>query len=348
MTLRRDPSVDELRRESERSRTEFANAVAGLRDKVSETADDLKDRFSPSHLKEEAKDYFREGAAGFLHSIQRRARDNPLQTVAIGAGLAYPLWGLLKAIPVPILLVGAGLCLSKNSRDSDEDGPNVSRKLTEIGGERASRVAASVRDAGAAISAGAETVTDKATSAAHDLRDTVAGMTQVVADSVKDNVTTATASVSDAASKFKDTAADLSDQTRKGLVDLIDRNPLLVAGVGLAIGAFIAASIPPSDAENRIFGERSDDLKGKAFAAASQGVERAKGVATDMVGEVSDAAGREGLNPESLSNAVAGLTEGVKTVVDRGLKTALGEENASSVPGGHTPAQTNFAQSNKS
>ena len=218
-----------------------------------------------------------------------------------------------------------------------------------------SRVAGSVRDAGAAISSGADAVTDRATSAAQDLRDTVAGMTQAVAGSVKDNVMTAKDNVmtakdliSDAASKFKDTAADLSDQTRNGLVDLIDRNPLLVAGVGLAIGAFIAASVPPSDAENRFFGERSDDLKAKAFAAASEGVERAKGVATDMVGDVAAAAGREGLNPEGLSKTVAGLTEGVKTVVDRGLKTALGEGNSSPVPGGQTPAQTNFAQSNKS
>jgi hypothetical protein len=285
----------------------------------------------------------------FVHSIERRARNNPLQTVAIGAGLAYPLWRLLKVIPVPILLVGAGLILSKNSGPSDGDGPNVSGKLTEIGGDEGpSRVTASFRDAGAAISAGADTITDKARLAAHDLRDTVAGMKQVVADAVKDNVTNATDSVSDAASKFKDTAADLSDQTRTGLVDLIDRNPLLVAGVGLAIGAFIAASIPPSDAENRVFGERSDDLKSKAFATASQGVERAKDVAIDMVGDVTAAAGREGLNADGLSKAVAGLTEGVKTVVDRGLKTALGEENTSPIPGGQTPAQTNFAQSNKS
>src|ERR1700722_4452188 len=313
MTPRRDPSVDELRRESERSRADFASSVAGLRDRVSETADDFKNRLSPANLKREARDYVRESSAEFFHSIERRARNNPLQTVAVGAALAYPLWRILKAVPVPILLVSAGLFLSKKSGQSD--GPSVSGQLTEIGGEAVSRVAASVRDAGAAISSGADAVTDRATSAAQDLQDTVAGMTQAVAGSVKDNVMTAKDSISDAASKFKDTAADLSDQTRNGLVDLIDRNPLLVAGVGLAIGAFIAASVPPSHAENRVFGERSDDFKGKAFAAASEGVERAKGVATDMVGDVAAAAGREGLNPEGLSKTVAGLTEGVKTVV---------------------------------
>ena len=41
-----------------------------------------------------------------------KARENPLQTVAIAAGLAYPAWRLLINIPAPILLVGAGLARS--------------------------------------------------------------------------------------------------------------------------------------------------------------------------------------------------------------------------------------------
>ncbi len=345
MTTLSDPSVEELRLELERSRAEFASAVAGLRAKVSETTDDFKNRLSPTHLKREAADYVREGSAEFLHSIERHARNNPLQTVAIGAGLAYPLWGLLKAIPVPVLLVAAGLWFSKKSGPSDGAGQDVSGKLVGSGGEVASRVAASVRDAGAAIAAGADTITDKARTAAQDMQATGAGMAKAVVNSVKDNVTNAADSISSAAAKVKDTAADLSDQSRNGFVDLVDRNPLLVAGVGLAIGAFIAASIPPSDAENRVFGERSDDLKGKAFAAASQGVERAKDVAAVMVEDVTASAGRQGLNPDGLSKAVAGMTEGLKTVIDRGLNTALGAENTSP---GQTPAQTNFVPSNNS
>jgi len=104
---------------------------------------------------------------------------------------------------------------------------------------------------------------------------------------------------------------------------LLDRNPLLVGGAGLAIGAFIAASLPPSDAENRMLGERSDDLKDKAIEAASQGFERARDVAVGTLDDVAAAAAHEGLNAEGLGKTVEGLTEGVKSVVDRGLKTAL-------------------------
>ena len=113
---------------------------------------------------------------------------------------------------------------------------------------------------------------------------------------------------------------------------MVERKPFVVAGVGLAIGAFIAACLPRSDTENRMFGKPSDALKDKVRAAASQGVERAKDAAANVVGDVTAAATREGLSAEGVGKAMQGLTEGVKSVVDHGLKTALGEKRISSVP----------------
>ena len=157
-------------------------------------------------------------------------------------------------------------------------------------------------------------------------------MRQSVVDSVKESAVSATKSVSATASDLKNKVSQFSDQTKNSFIDLVDRNPLLVGGIGLAIGAFIAASLPASDAENRMFGERSDDLKDKAMEAASQGVERAKDVAAGMVGDVAAAAARQGLNAEGLASAVESVTEGVKSVVDKGLKTALGEATPSQSP----------------
>lgn len=324
MTAPHDPSLEQLRRESERSRAALSSTVVELREKVSDTADDLKARLSAEHIKEEVKDYVREGSEQFLHSIERKSRENPLQAVAIGAGLAYPVWGLLKSIPVPIVLVGAGLWLSRQkSGGGNRFEQGIAGRAADLGAEGATRILEAVRGAGASVSAGADTVTDKVRATAQDIRDSVGGMGRAVVDSVKDNASSATDSVSAAASELRSKASELGDQTRNAFVDLLDRNPLLVGGAGLAIGAFIAASLPPSDAENRMLGERSDDLKDKAIEAASQGFERAKDVAVGTVDDVAAAAAREGLNAEGLGKAVEGLTEGVKSVVDRGLKTAL-------------------------
>jgi ElaB/YqjD/DUF883 family membrane-anchored ribosome-binding protein len=309
-----------------------------LREKVSDTADDLKERLSPAHIKEEVKDYVREGSEQFFHSIERKARENPLQAIAIGAGITYPLWGIIRSVPVPLMLIGAGLWLSKQ-KPSGGNGPGqrIAGKLSEAGAEGAGRVAESVRGASAAVSAGAETVTDKVRATAHDIRDSASNLGQAAVDSVtgaaadaKSTVSAVASDMRGKASELVDKAGELGSRTRNAFEDLIDRNPLLVGGVGLAIGAFIAASLPPSNAENRMFGERSDDLKEKALETAAQGVERAKDVAVGLVGDVAAAAAREGLDTEGVANAVESVTQGVKSVVGKGLKTALGGDDASS------------------
>ena len=174
MTGQRDPSVEELRRKSERSRAALTSTVVHLRNRISDTADDLKERLSPTNIKEEVKDYVREGSEQFFHSIERKARENPLQAAAIGAGLSYPLWGLFKAIPVPIMLVGAGLWLSRQktaSRDGDGNVQGMARKITEASAEGANRVADAVSGVAASVSAGAESLTDKVQATAHDVQD---------------------------------------------------------------------------------------------------------------------------------------------------------------------------------
>ena len=135
-------------------------------------------------------------------------------------------------------------------------------------------------------------------------------------------------SVSAMASDVATKATDVGQQSRNAFLDVVDRNPILVAGVGLAIGAFIAASLPTTETENQAFGQRSDDLKVKARDAVAHGVEQAKDVAAGMVGDVASAAARDGLSAEGLSKAVQDLTGGVKSVVDHGLKTALGGETS--------------------
>ncbi len=54
------------------------------------------------------------------------------------------------------------------------------------------------------------------------------------------------------------------------LLITISRDPLLVGGVALAIGAVIAASLPSSQVENSLFGKQSYDVKDKAREAVSQ------------------------------------------------------------------------------
>ena len=344
MSVSHDASVEELRLESERTRAALASTVGDLREKVNDAAGELKARVSPAHIKEEFKDYVRESRDDLVQSFERKVRDNPLQAVAVGAALAYPLWGALRAIPAPILLVGAGIWLAgKGGKASLNQAQAKAADLVEAATAKASGWTASaqtaagqsikgmtdpVADASAAVAAGITSLGDKARTTAHDVRESVAGMGQATLDSVSGTATAVTEAASEAVSAVAGRARAIGEQSRNGFADLVDRNPLLVAGVGLAIGAFIAASLPPSKAENRLFGESSDDLKAKAGELAAQGIGQAKEFATGIVGDVAAAAAHEGLDADGVRRAAKELTDNVKAVADRGLQTALGGETS--------------------
>jgi hypothetical protein len=91
------------------------------------------------------------------------------------------------------------------------------------------------------------------------------------------------------------------------------------------VGAFLAASIPSSEAENRLFGDGSEKIKGKAREAAAQGIEKAGDIAAEAAGAVAAAAAREGLDAAGVQRTLNTVADSVRAVADRGLNTALGE-----------------------
>lgn len=304
---RTNGSVQHLTRESEASREAFVHTVGELKEEVSETIDELKARVSPSNLKAEIKGYVREESSELLSTIERKARENPLEAVAIGAGLAYPLVGLLRSIPVPLLLIGGGIWLSRQGTS----------RIKETVVKSVSDVAHSSEDS---LAARVEGVTETVSDAVNDVK----GSAETAVAAVKAKTAEAVETVSGEAAKLRDGAAHAAQQSRTTFDQLIERNPLLVGGLALALGAFVAASLPSTEIEDTIFGERSDEIKNKAAEAVAEGVEHAKDAAADVVGDISAAAAREGLNSEALSKSVEGATAAVKAVVERGLTTALG------------------------
>ncbi|MGZ6359892.1 MAG: hypothetical protein ACXWP1_12100, partial [Bdellovibrionota bacterium] len=311
--MNNEPSVEELRRKSEQSRKVLAHTVEDLREKVADTTADIKRRVSPAQVKAEVKGYVRDTGEQWVSSLKNKALDNPLQTVAIGAGLAYPLWGLLRRIPVPIIVIGAGFWLSKQNRSQEvaDKAADLLSKATEqalstvqdAAIEGANQSAQSAADARDAVAAGVKPLIDKAAGVASDARSAATSLGEKLVEDVQNATTMAVGSASEALSTLKDKATRYSKKTSSSLMDVIEKNPLLVAGVGLAIGGFIAASVPSTDTEHELFGKRSDQLKEKAQQAAAGGVERAKDMTAALAGDAVAAAAREGLSSDGLKKA---------------------------------------------
>jgi gas vesicle protein len=335
-----EPSVEELREQSERNREALATTVGELRERVGDTADELKTLVSPSHMKQEFKDYMRGERESLVKSIRRKAAENPLQLAAMGAAVAYPAWGLLRAIPTPLLLIGAGLFLT--SKKGQETAKDVKAKIQDVvqqGSERVSDVTTGVRSdledriAGArygaeelrdTMSATASSVVDSARARFHDTADRVKNAAGGVADATSTAVDRLSAAATKSTDGIKERAATTATTSRDAVVSFVNDNALLVAGIGAAVGAFIAASFPASDVENRMFGAGSEKLKSKAREAAAQGIEKAGDLAAEAAGSVAAAAAREGLDASGVRQALGSVADSVRAVADRGIDTALG------------------------
>jgi len=113
----------------------------------------------------------------------------------------------------------------------------------------------------------------------------------------------------------------LAQHARSAVSNTWDQNPLLVAGVGLAIGAFIAAAFPSTQAEETVFGDASGALRRQAEGFAAKGVDAAKTAVEAAAG----AASEQGLSADGLTSLGESLTEKVRAVAERGVEAALGE-----------------------
>jgi hypothetical protein len=340
MPSTREPSLDELREESERTREALASTVGALRDRVGDSADELKTLVSPAHIKQEITDYVSRERKSFVASVQRKASENPLQLVAVGAALAYPAWGLLRAIPTPLLLIGAGLFLT--SQKGQQSAREAKAKIDEVvnqGAERMADATASIKsdlkdrvagarygveEFGDQIATAAGNAAEQARAKFHDTTGAIKAAAGTVTGKSADAVGDLSAGIREAAEAAKDGAAAASATSRSSIISFVNDNALLVAGIGAAVGALIAASIPASEAENRLFGAGSEKLKDKAREAAAQGIEKAGDIAAEAAGSMAAAAAREGLDASGVQHALSNVAGSVRAIADRGLDSALG------------------------
>jgi hypothetical protein len=337
-----DPSVQTLRAEAEINRARLTGTVDELRTQVADTATDLKERFSPSAIKAEVTDYVRDSRDQLWHSLEQRARQNPLQAVAVGAAVAYPAFKLLRAMPVPLLLVGAGILLARRS------GQNGSSHTTNGLYERARYAADTVQDraryaadtiqdraryAADNVTGAMDDATDKARRKLNEAQDyvragvdSVTGRAAAAASSIQDRVAQAAGEAKSAATSVADKVIGQGErmvqQARTTVSTTWDQNPLMVAGAGLLIGAVIAAAFPATEVEEKVLGDASDALRRQAQGLAEQGVDAARTAVERAAGAASD----QGLSADGLRAAGENLTDKVRAVAERGIEAALDEK----------------------
>jgi phage-related protein len=247
------------------------------------------------------------GSGDFVNALQDAVRQNPIAAAFIGMGV---LWMFMGGSNTSLFGGGARKSIFRTVRQGAEEvdravrdtaarvGSTIGHAANDAAGT-GSQVAGGVRQASAAVAERASQTAGQAADAVASAYHATTNAASHAAGSISNATKTAAHAVQETGTKWGSTV-------QQNIVDIFDRQPLLLGAVGIAIGAGIAASIPTTEAEDQIMGEASDFVRGAVTEKAAQ------------VKEMADAALHEakaqGLTPEGAGEAVRMIGDKVGAV----------------------------------
>jgi hypothetical protein len=210
-------------------------------------------------------------------------------------------------------LLGMGvLWLFTGTRAAEKAGASFERtgkRISEVSGDTFEAASSSVKSGASAIGSGIASASDS-------LQDSAASALKSVSRIGREQAE----GLSEYARSIPSTGADVFDTARSNLrsnlTELFRTQPLALGAIGLAIGAGIAAALPPSEVESDYLGQASDAIKTKASDFAAEQASRATAVAEDMVQAVSEEARKQGLTVEDAKAAVGDISAKVRRVAE--------------------------------
>lgn len=114
-------------------------------------------------------------------------------------------------------------------------------------------------------------------------------------------------------------------QVKEKAQSLVEEQPLVVAAIGIAIGAAIAAALPSTKTEDELMGDTSDAVKETLGDVAAEQYEKAKDVAGSVAQQAKKVAEEEGLTAGSAADIARSVGEKVKGVVTETASSAGSE-----------------------
>jgi hypothetical protein len=279
-----------------RSTRQIERDVERTRAEIEDTVDALRDKMSIGQIVDEVSHYLRDsGGNEMVSNLSAQARANPMALGLVGIGLAWLMSGRgqpsmgYEGHSVATTSAGAGL------RDA-------SARMGETAASAKGRAAETGRRAGEAVTSRVHQAGDAMSSRMHQAGDAAA----------------------DAYGRMSDRAA----RAQRTVADIIEDEPLIVAGLGLAVGAAIGAMLPPTDTENRVLGEHRDRLKEDVEGMAREEWDKAKSVAKDSAAAALNEAEKGGSPAEAAERATKSAARTAERSADqKGLGSSTRKSN---------------------
>jgi hypothetical protein len=247
---------------SDRSSAELERDAEAARDRVADTAQSIREKLTAGQMIDEFADMFTGGdLSGSLSTLKSQVRDNPLPVILVSAGIAW-------------LAFGRGIT-GQQSQYSHQH--STARPARPQGVDTAARPGSG--SMASAVVEGAKTATQSVT-------DTVSGMTDslsAAADGLRHSMLTG--------------SSRLPRNMQRRAADLAEQEPLLIAALGLALGAVAGAMLPASELEKEQIGPHAERLREETNELIDRGIDSASRVASKSYDALKEEADRQGLAP---------------------------------------------------
>lgn len=313
-----------------KSAAEIEHDAEVARERLTQTAESLKDKMSPGQIVDEVTNYFgKSNGSEMMSNLGAQVRDNPLPLLLIGAGFAWlaagggpgsrRIAGVARdtydrtadrfasdpeparlantgaypttQTPPPVYGASSGGTASSGSNGKSGALRDQAGKVADKAGKVADKAGKVADKVTTGLSDAAETVSDAASRA----RDGASEAASAAGDRIGDAYQTANAGVARASRQARSAVSEWSGTARDGFQRTLREEPLIVGAIGVAVGTAIGAMLPRTRYEDEHIGVYRDRV-GKGIAeAAKEGVEEAKDVASDVYFSSKKAAEEEGL-----------------------------------------------------
>jgi ElaB/YqjD/DUF883 family membrane-anchored ribosome-binding protein len=277
-----------------KSSAELEREAEVARANVTETADALRSKLTPGQMIDEFTGMFAGGdGETALNNLKAQVRDNPLPLTLVGAGLAW-------------LMLGSGTS-ARGTSEQFEEIPRPRSMDREFGSSD-----------------------DQSTGG---LVDTVGQRTSEISskagaymDTARETIGSAGRRAREATNSLSRQAGDIATKSKTATLDMIDKEPLLLAAFGVAVGTAIGVLLPRTDLEDDQLGPVSKNIRAKAEELMDEGVGQAKDLAAEAYQTLKEEADQQGLRSDGsvvdkVSDVVRSTAQKTEDAVRDKLKT---------------------------
>lgn len=229
--------------------------------------------------------------SNFVNDLQDAIRQNPVSAALVGMGVLWMFTGGNRISAAAALFPAAAKSIAGNAAEG------LARSA-----DAAASAGNQVRSASERI---VEGVRDTATQAVSAVGDAASGTFDTVKGAVPD--------IKRAARTQAETGG-VGGVLQNNLKETFERQPLLLGAIGLAIGAGMAAAVPPTELERDFAGDTAAKVTADAKEFAGTQVDKAKAVANRTLEAVKDEIEAQGLTADAAKEGAAAIGGKLKSV----------------------------------